>query len=147
MSGGVGSPGSWPVSVELPVLWGHMDALGHVNNTVYLRFFEEARIALFDRVELRAVRRETRIGPILATTSVRFLKPLVHPDVVLVETGVLSVGQTSFVLGYRVTSRRSGAVAASGDSVVVMYDYANGHKVPVDEDLRSRLSGLVAPSA
>lgn len=135
----------WPVSVELPVLWGHMDALGHVNNTVYLRFFEEARIVLFDRVDLRAVRRETRIGPILASTSVRFLRPLLHPDTVVIETGVRSVGQTSFVLAYQITSRRSGVVAASGDSAVVMYDYARGEKVPVEDELRARLLSMPAP--
>jgi acyl-CoA thioester hydrolase len=122
-----------------------MDALGHVNNTVYLRFFEEARIVLFDRVELRAVRHETRIGPILASTSVRFLRPLVHPDTVLVETGVRSVGQTSFVLAYQVTSRVTGGLAATGDSAVVMYDYARGEKVRVADDLRARLLALPAP--
>ena len=45
----------WPVTIELPLLWGQMDALGHLNNTVYLRFFEEARIVLFDRADLRSV--------------------------------------------------------------------------------------------
>lgn len=124
-----------------------MDALGHLNNTAYLRFFEEARIVLFDRVELRAVRAETRIGPILAATSVRFIRPLVHPDTVRVETGVRSVGQTSFVLDYRITSVRHGALAASGDSVVVLYDYERETKVPVPDALRTALLALAAPTA
>ncbi|MFT4623328.1 MAG: acyl-CoA thioester hydrolase, partial [Myxococcota bacterium] len=39
----------WPVSVVLPVLWGDMDALGHVNNTRYFVWFEAARMAYFNR--------------------------------------------------------------------------------------------------
>jgi acyl-CoA thioester hydrolase len=124
-----------------------MDALGHLNNTVYLRFFEEARIVLFDRAELRAVRAATRVGPILAATSVRFLLPLVHPDSVRVETGVRSVGQTSFVMDYRITSLRLGKLAATGDSVVVLYDYERETKVPVPDALRAALQSLAAPTA
>lgn len=133
---------AWPVELSLPLLWGQMDALGHLNNTVYLRFFEEARIALFDHVSLRTVRAATRVGPILAATSVRFLRPLVHPDTVRVETAVRSVGQTSFVLDYRVTSLRHLVVAATGDSVVVLYDYERETKVPVPDDLRAALLAL-----
>jgi acyl-CoA thioester hydrolase len=128
-------------------MWGQMDALGHLNNTVYLRFFEEARIVLFDRADLRAVRAATRVGPILAATSVRFLRPLVHPDTVRVETGVRSIGQTSFVMDYRITSLRLGTLAATGDSVVVLYDYEHEAKVPIPEDLRIALQSLAAPTA
>jgi acyl-CoA thioester hydrolase len=135
------------VAIELPLLWGQMDALGHLNNTVYLRFFEEVRIALFDRAELRAIRAATRVGPILAATSVRFLRPLVHPDTVRVETGVRSVGQTSFVMDYRISSLRLGTLAATGDSVVVLYDYERETKVPVPDDLRAALQSLAAPTA
>ena len=42
--------GSWPVSVELPVQWGEMDDFGHVNNAVFLRWFESARIAYFQHL-------------------------------------------------------------------------------------------------
>lgn len=128
-------------------MWGQMDALGHLNNTVYLRFFEEARIVLFDRANLRAVRAATRVGPILAATSVRFLRPLVHPDTVRVETGVRSIGQTSFVMDYRITSLRLDILAATGDSVVVLYDYERETKVSIPEDLRIALEALAAPTA
>lgn len=128
-------------------MWGQMDALGHLNNTVYLRFFEEARIVLFDRANLRAVRAATRVGPILAATSVRFLRPLVHPDTVRVETGVRSIGHTSFVMDYRITSLRLDILAATGDSVVVLYDYERESKVSIPEDLRIALEALAAPTA
>ena len=55
---------SYPVQLEIPVAWGDMDAFGHVNNTVYLRWFESARIAFFERISIRASRPE-KVGPIL----------------------------------------------------------------------------------
>jgi acyl-CoA thioester hydrolase len=138
---------AWPVAIELPLLWGQMDALGHLNNTAYLRFFEEARIVLFDRADLRAVRAATRVGPILAATSVQFLRPLVHPDTVRVEAGVRTIGRTSFVMDYRITSLRVGTLSATGDSVVVLYDYERETKVPIPDDLRAALQLLTAPIA
>ena len=58
----------FPVIVEFPVAWGEMDALGHVNNIVYFRYFETARIAYFERVKLLELMEKTGIGPILAST-------------------------------------------------------------------------------
>lgn len=135
----------WPVSLELPILWGQLDALGHLNNTVFFRFFEEARIVLFDRAQLRALRADTRQGPILGTATCRFMRPIHHPDTVVIETGVRSLGQTSFVLDYRLHSRSQNALAATGDSVVVFYDYDRGHKVPLPDDVRAALEALRAP--
>ena len=72
----------------------------------------------------------------------RFLRPLVHPDTVRIETAVRSVGQTSFVLDYRLASLRHQALAATGDSVVVLYDYDAQLKVPVPDALRTALLAL-----
>src|SRR5687767_1167703 len=54
------------VTVEIPVQWGDMDAFGHVNNTVYFRWFESARIAYFEKIGLNERMRRDRKGPILA---------------------------------------------------------------------------------
>lgn len=131
------------ISVRREVLWGQLDALAHVNNTVYFRWFEEARIELLDRVGLRAQRTTTGVGPILANTSCQFRLPLDHPDTVTIDTWVERIGNTSFTLGYRVTSERFGQVAAEGDSVVVNYDYETRQKAPLADDVRARLSALI----
>ena len=56
----------FPVHVRLPVQWGDQDAFGHVNNTVYLRWFETARIAYSDRAGLLQIDQSQRLAPILA---------------------------------------------------------------------------------
>src|SRR3954462_9780666 len=86
----------WPVTIELPVQWGDMDSFGHVNNVVYLRWFESARIAYFERVQMMA--EMPRLGPILARQSIDYRIPLTYPDRVRVSCGVASIGNTSFVL-------------------------------------------------
>ncbi|MEX0586451.1 MAG: thioesterase family protein, partial [Pirellulales bacterium] len=62
----------YPMSICLPVQWGDQDAFGHVNNTVYFRWFESARIAYLDRPELRAAMPDSSLGPILAAIRCDF---------------------------------------------------------------------------
>ena len=129
-----------PVTVELPVLWGDLDALGHVNNTRFFRWFEEARIALFERVEI-AHRDQPGVGPILARTECDFLAPVTFPDTVTVGAGVSRLGRTSFTMEYAV-DMSGGTPAARGSGVVVMLDYAEGRPVPLPPDLAEALGAL-----
>lgn len=130
----------WPVSIDLPVQWGDMDAFQHVNNVAYLRWFESARIAHFDKAGLFG--RMPALGPILARQTIDYRFPLVYPDTVRVEAATLKLGKTSFTLGLRLESVRHRKLAAEGEGVVVMLDYRTNEKVPLDADLRARLQGL-----
>lgn len=132
-----------PITVTCDIRWGDLDALGHVNNTVFFRFFEEARIALLDRVGLRALRQATGTGPILAATSCQFRLPLSHPDTVTCHAGVTRIGTTSFTVEYLLKSAAKGVVA-TGDSVVVHYDYDRQTKAPIPDTIRAALLALPA---
>ncbi len=96
----------YPVVVEVPVAWGEMDAFGHVNNIVYFRYFETARIAYFERLDVPEFLARDPVGPILAETSCRFRAALSYPDTVWVGARVESVGEDRFVMRYAVLSRR-----------------------------------------
>lgn len=128
-----------PVKLDIPVAWGEMDAFGHVNNVVYLRWFETGRMAFFNQVgvSLRDINRGA--GPILAHTSCSFRKPVTFPDTITVHTAISRVGTKSFVMQYRVESRALGCTAAEGDGTIVWFDYGQGASVPVPEELRVRL--------
>ena len=132
----------FPVMVEVPVAWGDMDAMGHVNNTVYFRYFETARIECFAGLGLGSIEQSDGVGPILHSASCRFRIPLTHPDTVVVGVRVGDLGEDRFVLHYRAVSRRHGGVAADGESLIVTFDYANGTKAPVSDELRTRLLEL-----
>lgn len=132
----------FPVQVEIPVAWGEMDAFGHVNNVVYFRYFESARIACFTALEYMDLMRQTGIGPILAETSCRFRLPLEHPDTVTVGARISEIGTDDFLMDYVVVSRRHGRVAAEGTGRIVSYDYENKCKAPLQPELLERLARL-----
>lgn len=129
---------------EAPVAWGDMDAFQHVNNTVYLRWFESARIELFLRASVLDRMESDGIGPILARSEIDYRIPLRFPDRVTATAHVVSIGKTSFVLGYRVTNA-AGQVAAEGQTVLVMMNYRTSEKVAIGPDLRRRLEAITAP--
>lgn len=131
-----------PLTVVVPVAWGDMDAMGHVNNAVHFRWFETARIEAFGSVGLGSPKESNGIGPILHSASCRYRIPLTHPDTVTVGTQIGDVGDDRFVMHHRTVSHRHGAVAADGESTVVTFDYASGRKAPLPGDLRERLLAL-----
>lgn len=139
----------FPVTCRFPVHWGEMDALGHVNNIRYFAWFETARMALFRKVGIVADR-PTSTGPILATTSCDFLRPLVYPADVIVGANVRSVGNTSFVMEYGVAlADAPNRLVARGRGVIVLVDYDTGDKRRVPDDVRQAIAaltpGAVAP--
>ncbi|WP_211357198.1 acyl-CoA thioesterase [Nocardioides rubriscoriae] len=137
----------FPVRVEIPVAWGDMDAMGHVNNVVYFRYFETARLACFAELGLGAIEKSGDVGPILHSASCRFRIPLTYPDTVTVGARIGDVGDDRFVMSYRAVSHRHVAAAADGESLIVTFSYATNSKAPVSDDLRARLLQLRGDAA
>lgn len=134
-------PVTYPVTIAFPIHWGDMDTLGHVNNVRYFRWFESARIACFERIGVSTTGRG--VGPILASTSCDFLRPLVYPADVVVGARIVRVGETSMTLEYGLW--RAGAeeeLHARGASVVVLVNYDTGVKVRVPDDVRQAIALL-----
>ncbi len=132
----------YPVVIQLLVAWGDMDAMQHVNNTVYFRYFESGRIAYFEQLELMDRIKETGIGPILASASCRFKFPLTYPDTISVGVRVTDMGEDRFTMAFRVVSHRHQRVAAEGDGLIVTYDYQAGRKAPIPAEVRARIQAL-----
>lgn len=132
----------YPVVVETPVAWGEMDSFGHVNNIVYFRYFETARIAYFERLDLPEFIGRDPVGPILAETSCRFRAPLTYPDKVAIGARVASVSEDRFVMCYGVYSHRLERFAAEGEGVLVCFDYRQNRKVPMPAGLKQRIAEI-----
>lgn len=132
----------YPVVVEIPVTWGEMDSFQHVNNVVYFRYFESSRIAYSDRIRLLEYKEETGIGPILASTSCKYKLPLTYPDTVSVGAKIVSVEEDRFTMNYIIVSHRHGKIAAEGDGVIVMFDYREGKKTDMPDEIRARILAL-----
>lgn len=132
----------YPVVIELPVVWGEMDAYRHVNNVVYFRYFEDVRVEYMRRLDWFELERQTGVGPILAATQARFRKPLTYPDTISVGTRITSIADDRFTMDYVVVSHRLEAVAAEGQGTVVTFDHGQGKKVPIPEELRRRIAAV-----
>jgi acyl-CoA thioester hydrolase len=129
----------YPVIIEFPVAWGEMDAMGHVNNTVYFRYFESARIAYFEKIDVIGYMTETGIGPILGEISCKFKIPLSYPDKVLIGVKVVRIEEDRFIMNHLVVSTKHQRVAAEGDGVIVTFNYREGKKVAVPEVVKQRI--------
>jgi acyl-CoA thioester hydrolase len=133
---------SFPVVITFPIAWGEMDAFQHVNNSVYFRYFESARIAYFERLEFMEHMQATGVGPILASTQCRFRIPLTYPDTVRVGAKIADVGEDRFVMRYAVVSQRLQKLAAEGEGVIVSFNYRESQKAPLPGVIRQRIAAL-----
>ena len=132
----------YPVVVDIPVAWGEMDAYDHLNNIVYFRYFETARMAYFERLNAPDFLNRNPLGPILASTSCRFRAPLVYPDTVCVGARIARVDEDRFVMFYAVYSQKLQKIAAEGEGLVVCFDYRNNRKASLPEELKRKISEL-----
>ena len=132
----------YPVVLQQDVIWGDMDAFGHVNNTVYFRYFEDARIAYFDKIGVHEIKEEYKIGPILATTHADFKLPLEYPDRVHIAGRSTILGPKKFNMHYMVYSEQFDAIAAEGEGLLVYYDYANGTSCEIPEVIVAAIGAL-----
>jgi acyl-CoA thioester hydrolase len=133
---------AYPVIVELSVAWGDMDSYRHVNNVVYFRYFENARLEYFRRLDWFEYEKQTGVGPILAATDARFRKPLTYPDTISVGARIPKLEEDRFTMEYLLVSHDLNAIAAQGTGTIVTYHYAEAKKVAIPEELRRRISNL-----
>lgn len=125
-----------PFVISLPVQWGDQDAFGHVNNVIYFRWMESARIAYFDKAGLAAAE---GLDPILASIACDFRDQLTYPDTLLVSASITSIGRTSLKMVHRVYSTTQKKVAAEGTSTLVMFNYDAQRSVPVSDEDRAKI--------
>ncbi len=122
--------------VNVPVRFRDIDIGGHAHHSLALMYFEEARAEYWRAVAGRPGLDD--IDYILAQASVRYRERILYPDLLEVRTGVLRLGKKHFRMGYEIRSA-SGALAVTGETVQIMYDYAAGASKPIPDDVRERI--------
>src|SRR5262245_48818474 len=132
----------FPVVVELDVAWGDMDSYAHVNNVVYFRYFENARIAYLDRIGWSALKLDAGLGPILHSTSARFRRAVTYPDHLQVGARVTDIQPDLVTFEFKLVSEKLNAVACEGQGVIVSFDYRAGAKTPIPDAIRRAIEEL-----
>ena len=109
-----------------------VDAMGHVNNAVFLTYIEEARIAYLLRFDAGVT------DMILARAEIDFRAPLCAHDEIEIGVRPAAIGTKSFELEYEV--RSGAAVAAQAKTVIVSYDYESGRSIELPESWKEALA-------
>jgi acyl-CoA thioester hydrolase len=127
----------WPVAVR----WGDMDAMGHVNNSVYFQYLESARVGYFEAAGWNSRDTSpTRQGPVVVSQTFNYRRQLGYPADVEVGVACTEMRQRSFVLSYGLFRKGSDELFGDGTSVLVWLDYAAGRAVELPPDLREYLT-------
>jgi len=134
----------FPVITEIPVAWGEMDAFNHVNNVVYFRYFETARIEYFREVALMEEMKKTGVGPVLKETSSCYKIPVTYPDTLYVGSRVSQLEDDRFTMEYVVVSKKLGVVTTKGTAQVVMYDFNTNQKANLSPLLVDSIQAIEA---
>lgn len=134
----------WTVTIEVPVVWGDMDAFGHINNAVYFRYFESSRIEYLRQANWFEMPGGGRAGVILRNVEARFRKPVTFPDTLLVSSRLESIESDRFTLEHQVFSTKLDEVMTEGKGTVVSFDYLRHAKAPIPTDARARILELEA---
>ncbi|MFC3908358.1 acyl-CoA thioesterase [Legionella dresdenensis] len=113
------------------IAWGDMDALGHVNNTRYFDYFQEARIEWLASQNLDM---KQNIGPVVIHIACTFLKPVVYPATLTLTSTMHSLGRSSFIVDHDLL--QDGQLMAQGTSKIVWIDYTQGKSVELPEAIR-----------
>lgn len=133
-----------PVTIHQKVAWGELDALGHVNHTVFLRWLENARFAWFEHVGITAQMHASgaRLGPILVRVACDYLASVGFPDTIRASVQCVELGSSSMTLRCRVGSQAKQQLVARGEIVIVWMDYAAGKPQRVPEPIRAAIRAL-----
>ena len=133
------------VVIDQPVAWGDMDSFGHVNNVVYFRYFENARVEYFRRIgwweymDRDRHRPDRGVDPGPVPPAGRSTRTRCGPGPRWCRSA--PTGSRS---GTCSVSRATGELVTEGDAVVVCIDYRANAKVPMPEELRKRIEELEA---
>jgi acyl-CoA thioester hydrolase len=123
------------------IRWGDMDGLGHVNNTVYFRYMEQARIEWIYTLHPR-IDADDGTGPVIVNASCTFREPLVYPGEIEVRMYLAELGRTSVGSFYEILL--NGRAYADGAAKIVWIDRATGRSVPLPERVMAPLRVLEA---
>lgn len=121
------------------VRWGDMDAYAHVNNTIYFRYCEQARVEWIEDMGF-PVLTTARQGPVIINAACTFMIPIEYPATVIVKLYAGDPGRSSVMTWYEILVEGDERVHAEGSAKVVWMDHETGRSVPIPDALRARLN-------
>jgi acyl-CoA thioester hydrolase len=130
----------FPIVYEQKVAWGDMDAFGHVNNVMYYRYIESARIEYFDCLNVF----DQDVLTVVASSQCKYLKPVFYPDVLHIGARVEEMRNSAIRMHYVLFSQQQQQIVADGEAVIVFVDKVEMKKALIPQQLRKVIIDLEA---
>ena len=128
-------------SLKLRIDWSEIDLFGHVNNLAILKYVQAARVHFLETIGLMQLQSETKTGPILASITCQFAKPLFYPGEVTVFSKVDSIKNTSFEIQHAIYDDQN-EIAARARDIIVFFNFVKNNKLLIPDDLREMIENL-----
>jgi acyl-CoA thioester hydrolase len=129
--------------MRMPIRWGDMDMMGHVNNTVYFRYIESARIAWLEEAGGSPDPAAMTEGPVIVSAQCSFIRQLKYPGEIEVTTYVGPPGRSSFDVTHEIrlvgADGQPGELYAEGGAKVVWVNFQAEKSVPLPDAVRMLL--------
>ncbi len=132
----------FPVVLQQQLEWGDIDALNHINNVVYFRYFENIRLKYFERIGMMEEMQKTKIGPILGATECKFLKPLTYPDRITLGATVTEIREKRLTMRYQIYSQKLEKIAAEGSAEIVFVDFVTGRSCLISDTFLAAIRNI-----
>ena len=133
--------GDFSIKLELRIDWSEIDLFGHVNNLAILKYVQAARVHYLEVIGLMQLQAEAKIGPILASTTCQFRKPLFYPGQVTVYSNVDSIKSTSFRIQHGIYNDQN-EISAEAQDIIVFFDFVKNAKKVIPDEIRKKIEGL-----
>lgn len=124
--------------ITLRIDWSETDSFGHVNNVMFMKYAQAARLNYVESIGLMKLHRTQKIGFMVAEVNCQFKKELHFPGYVTITTKVAYIKNTSFSLEHTITNSDDEIVAIAKD-VLVVFDFNKNEKCLIPEEIKAKM--------
>ena len=128
----------YPIVYDQKIAWGDMDAFGHVNNVIFYRYIESARLAYLDQLNILS----EPLLTVVLSNQCHYLKPVVYPDQLKVGVKVEEIRNSAFRMKYTLYSEEQKSIVANAEAVIVCVDKESMQKIKIPEYIVDKIKQL-----
>ena len=128
----------YPIIHIQPVAWGDMDAFGHVNNVLYYRYMESARIRYMDELNIF----QHDVYTVVASNQCKYIRPVFYPDQLKIGVRVEEIRNSAFRMSYLLWSEAQQTVVALAEAVIVCVNKDSMLKTEIPEIIRHKITEI-----
>lgn len=127
-------------SLDVPVRYADIDSRKHVNNVVYIRYFEEGRMHYLHEVLGISVEEIADTDIIILSVHCDYISPSFHGEIMKVHTRISRLGNKSMEMLYLITDKASRRTVAEGSTILVAYDYSTRTTRAIPDSFREKIA-------